>query len=812
MNVYSRPFVWKVAIVDKRYWEKLELPAVLARLAEHTSFSSGRDRAQSLEPSTDLEEIRRRQQETTEARRLLSVRSDLTLGGAHDLIPFVERTLRGARLVPAELLDVRDTLRRAGILRRSLLKAKDEYPMLSSLAYQLESCPEVTAQVEHCISERGDVLDRASPELGRVRSELSVAHDRLMDKLNRMLTNSQYANYIQEAYITQRDGRFVIPIKSDSRGRIPGLVHDQSASGATSFIEPLATVELNNRYRELQLSEQREVERILLMLSGLVADSAEAIQVTVETLAELDLILARAKYADSIRATMPEMVPFAPMGGGAARRHPGSAIDLLQARHPLLDPRTVVPIDFRLDDDYFVVLVTGPNTGGKTVALKTVGLLALMAQCGLHLPVAEGSRLTVFEHICADIGDEQSIEQSLSTFSSHMTHIIDILGTVDDRSLVLLDEVGAGTDPVEGAALAQSLLTHLVQRRVTTMATTHYAELKMYAHDTPGVANAHVEFDLQSLAPTYRLHIGLPGQSNAFAIAERLGLPSPVVRRARGLVSSHHLDAERFLEQIKETQTQAAQAHAEVEKARTESQTLTAELRTRLAEIERERERVLRQARDQAAEELAAVRRELRAAQRRLAAMPAARSDLKAIEDGLEAIAARDAQDAPVEPVVSVPTHVADGDEIHVGDTVWVADLNATGDVLAIEEGAVEVQVGAFRVRTRPTSLELRHRPAEQDVDSQESEIKVPPAPAVSLELHLRGLRVEEALPELERYLDDAYRAQAPFVRIVHGKGTGALRKAVHGFLRGNPLVESFRTGQEGEGDTGVTVVKFAHS
>jgi DNA mismatch repair protein MutS2 len=801
--------------MEKQYWEKLELPAILSRLAAYASFSAGKALARALTPSADLEEVCRRQRETDQARRLLDVKSDLTLGGAHDLIPFVENALRGARLLPPDLMDVRDTLRRAHILRRSLLKSEEQFPLIAAYAYQLQSCPDLIDEIERCISERGEVLDRASPELSRIRAELGVAHDRLMDKLNRILADPQYASHLQEAYITQRDGRFVIPVKSDAKGRLPGLVHDQSASGATSFVEPLATVELNNRYRELQLAEEREVERILLVLSGLVADSAEAIQCTVEALAQLDLIFARAKYAESTRSTMPEMVPFAPQQQGKRSRvteaHPGSEIDLRQARHPLIDSRLVVPIDVHLGDDYFIVVITGPNTGGKTVSLKTVGLLALMAQCGLHLPVAEGSRLTVFEHICADIGDEQSIEQSLSTFSSHMSHIIHILETVNDRSLVLLDELGAGTDPIEGAALAQSLLTHLRQRRITTLATTHYAELKMYAHETSFVTNAHVEFDVETLSPTYRLHIGLPGHSNAFAIAERLGLPGPIVRRAQGLVSSSHLDTERFLAQIKETRSQTERAHAEVEETRAESQQLVSDLRSRLAGIDREREEILRQAREQAAQELDHVRRELRAVQRRLAIMSTSRADLGEIEKTLDDLAP---STAPVEPAAISPVpDVAAPAEIEVGDTVWVADLNATGEVLGLDGEAAEVQVGAFRVRTRLSSLELRHKaPKRPAAEADEAGIAVPATPAVSLELHLRGMRVEEALPLVEKYLDDVYRAQAPFARIVHGKGTGALRKAVREFLRGYPLVESFRSGVEGEGDTGVTVVKLVHS
>ena len=790
------------------YWQKLELPAVLGRLAEYTSFSAGTELALALTPSTDAREVGYRQEETTEARALMSIKPDLKLGGVHDLRPFVENAMRGARLLPQDLLNIRDTLKQADVLRRSLLRSEDQFPSLAGIARQLEPCPTVVDEISRCIDDRGEVVDHASPELARIRSELKVAYDRLMDRLNRFVAGSEYAKYLQEGYITQRDGRYVLPIKSDFKGRIPGLVHDRSASGATLFIEPLATVDLNNQWRELQLAEEREVERILLALSSLVADSAVAIRMTVEALAALDLILARGKYADAIRATMPEIVSFQPRRLKDKERelaHPGSVIDLRQARHPLLDPKTVVPIDVDLSGDDFIVVITGPNTGGKTVSLKTVGLMALMAQCGLHLPVQEGSRLTVFEHVCADIGDEQSIEQSLSTFSSHISHIIDILRTADDRSLVLLDELGAGTDPVEGSALAQSMLIHLLQRRITTFATTHYPELKVFAENTPGIVNACVEFDLETLAPTYRLTIGLPGYSNAFAIARRLSLPEPIVRRAQGMVSTQHQDTERFVAQIKENQAQTTQVLKEAEKARADAEARASELRSRLADIEKERQAILSQAREQAAEELRQVRHDLREIQRELAMKGADHADFSQIESRLRAL---DQQEAPLQPIfpeLRAPTVAA-----AVGDTVWVPDLNTTGQVLALDGEAAEVQVGAFRVRTRQASLELRHKAAVEPAEGDDAEVAMPPSPPVNLELHLRGMRVDEALPRLEKYLDDAYRSQAPFVRIVHGKGQGVLRKVVHEYLRDHPLVASFRSGSEGEGDTGVTIVKFA--
>ena len=824
-----------------RYQQTLELPAILARLAEHASFSAGKERALALAPSPDMDEVVHRQQETSEARHLLDIKPDLRLGGVHDLRPLVDAASRGARLLPHDLLNIRDTLDSTRRLKRSLLNLDDPLPHIADIAVRFDHCPELLSEIERCINDAGQVEDHASPTLARLRGELKVAYDRLMDRLNRILNNPKNARALQEGYITQRDGRYVIPIKNDFKSRIPGLVHDQSASGVTLFIEPMATVDLNNRWREIQLAEQHEVERILSVLSSLVAEQGEPVRATVEALADLDLALAKAKYSYTVRGIMPEIVPLRPRWKRRRRRgrdadnpslargdemlHPGSVLELRQARHPLLDPRSVVPIDFHLTGDDHAVVITGPNTGGKTVALKTVGLLTLMAQCGLHLPADEGSRLTVFEQVCADIGDEQSIEQSLSTFSSHMTRIIEMLEDADERSLILLDELGAGTDPLEGAALAQSLLMELLGRQITVLATTHYAEVKVFAEQQPGIVNASVEFDVQTLAPTYRLTIGVPGQSNAFAIATGLGLPAHIVDRARDLVSADHLEAEQFLVRIKQTQAETAQARKEAQQANATAQKVAAELRERLANIEQERTQTINEARAQAAQELEAMRKELRALRRQMAILGAGGSpsrkspsgaqdrDLADVESTLETLADRLAPPEPARPSpgeLNVPGTAQQ--TIEVGDTVWVPALDATGEVLALEGSAAEIQMGAFRVRTRRAPLQLRRKGPAPTTAESEPRVVAPYAPPVRAELHLRGLRVDEAIPRLEKYVDDAYRAQAPFVRIVHGKGTGTLRKMVHQFLREHPFVSSYRLGEQGEGGTGVTVVKFVES
>jgi DNA mismatch repair protein MutS2 len=605
--------------VNLKHLSTLEFPKVLDHLATYASFSAGEEKIRALAPATDLREIRWRLETTSEARTLLDVKSNTTLGGTHDIRPLAEVAQRGAVLQPTELLDVCDTLVAARTLHRVLTKLESQFPRLAAIAGRIQLCPEAIEQIDRCLDERGNVRDNASPELARIRREARIAHDRLQDKLQNIIHSPQNAPFLQEPLITQREGRYVIPLKADFKGRIRGIVHDVSASGATIFIEPLSVVELNNTWRELQLAEQQEVHRILAGLSALIADHAAEIVQTVEALADLDLAFAKAKYAEAVNAAIPELMPGRP------------AIRFLGARHPLLDQKTVVPIDVVLDDEAsarsaeptHVLVITGPNTGGKTVSLKTVGLLTLMAQAGLHLPVEPGSALSPFEAVYADIGDEQSIEQNLSTFSSHLTNILSFLDQADERSLVLLDELGAGTDPAEGAALARALLDHFRSRGATTFVATHYPELKAYAQLTPGVCNACVEFDPETLSPTYKLTIGLPGRSNAFAIAQRLGLPRGLVEAARDMVSPEDLHAEDMLADLHRLRLQEVQARDAANEARTEANKLARDLRERLAAIEQERRDVLEQAREEATTELEVLRKEVRALRNRLQATAA---------------------------------------------------------------------------------------------------------------------------------------------------------------------------------------------
>ncbi len=791
--------------MDQKHLNTLDFPQVLARLAQHTSFSAGTELALTLQPSPVFAEVERRLRETREARYLLDTHGGLALGGVHDVRPLTGLARRGGILSPADLLDLHSTLRVGGRVRRTLARLQQEVPLLADIAARIEPCEPLVHEIERCISDAGEVVDHASEKLAHIRRELRTAHERLLEKLNRILTNPRYAGYLQEALVTQRGGRYVIPIRAEFKGRIPGIVHDTSASGATLFIEPLSAVEMGNRWRQLQIEEQKEVERILAQLSARVGDLADELAWTVEALAELDLITAKARYAHALAATEPQIVPFRQ---AANARHPGSTLDLRQARHPLLDPHKVVPIDVYLDDD-FILVITGPNTGGKTVSLKTVGLMVAMAQSGLHLPVAEGSALSVFEQVYADIGDEQSIEQSLSTFSAHLTNIVYILRHANERCLVLLDELGAGTDPVEGSALARAILSHLLERRITTLVATHYSELKAFAHTTPGVENASMEFDLETLSPTFRMQIGLPGRSNAFAIADRLGLDPGIVQAAQALVSPEELQTESLLQEIQQAHRQAILARDEALLAQRRVAEQERRLAARLAAIEGERTAILAEARAEARRELAAVRQEIDALRAELAER---RRQPTMVEEWLEQARTRlaEKEKAAAPPPPPPPAEeIALPGEIAVGDTVWVAGLGTSGQVTALEGDTAEVQVGSFRARVPRQGLERRvYRKAPEP---QAPRILLGEAPASpGIELDLRGQRVEEALPRLDKYLDDAFLAGLPFVRIIHGKGTGALRQAVRQQLRSHPLVKSHRPGEEGEGGSGVTVAYLA--
>ncbi|HET7011436.1 MAG TPA: endonuclease MutS2 [Anaerolineales bacterium] len=788
--------------MDEKSLEILEWPKVLDRLEAHAAFSASKDLARHLRPSPDLTEIRVRQAETAEARRLLEARSGLTIGGAHDVRPDAEAARRGLVLEPQTFLGIKSTLIAAREVQRLLERVREAYPVLAARADELKPAPGLVDAITRVLDEYGEVRDQASEKLAEIRVGLRAARERLLAKLDRIIHDPKLAPMLQDPIVTQRDGRFVVPLRAEFKGRIKSLIHDQSSSGATLFVEPLSVVDLNNEMRELELAERDEVRRILAELSALVGGQAEAVSSTVAALAMIDLALAKARYAERLEAARPEFVDFGPT---ANRPHPGSRLHLGQARHPLLDPSSVVPMDIVLDEDTYALVITGPNTGGKTVALKTAGLLVAMAQAGLALPALTGSRLTPYDNILADIGDEQSIEQSLSTFSSHIANILHILQAASPHSLVLLDELGAGTDPQEGSALARSILQALLERGVTTLVATHYPELKLFAHNTPGVRNASVEFDLASLRPTYRLMVGLPGRSNALAIAERLGLDRQVIERARQMVAPEEIDAQGLLDEIQRSRDDARRERSSALAEHERGRKVRAELEARLAAIDEERKGILEAARRETEEQVEALRGELDELRRRMTASRLPLEAVDQVEQELEDLAESLPESEAETSAPSLPVR-----EIKAGDRVRVASLGMDGTVVEIGEGQVEVLMGRLRLRVRPDELTEpqaeRHMP-RRDTRAEPADMAIAAPP---LEIDVRGQTVEEALDALERRLDAAFLAGLPFIRVIHGKGTGRLRQAIRQTLRRNPYAASFESGSESEGGEGVTVVRLA--
>jgi DNA mismatch repair protein MutS2 len=812
----------------------LEFPKILARLADHTAFSAGRELALALQPSNEPAVVAQWLQETREALQLVISRATIQFGGAHDVRPQISHARIGATLRPEDLLAIRDTHTRARTIRRTLTRLAADAPRLAAIARQLQDDSRAADEIARCVNDRAEVVDHASPELARIRRELKVTQARLLEKLQRMIGSSDYGKYIQEPIITQRSGRYVIPVKADSKGRVQGLVHDQSASGATVFVEPLATVELNNELRELQIKEQKEVERILAELTAHVAEEGDAIVASVEALAELDLAFAKAYYAEALRAREPLISTKGNKGNSGdiqgdkgdapspliSPNFPQSPLILINARHPLLNQETVVPISLQLDAQTRILVITGPNTGGKTVTLKTTGLLVLMAQAGLFVPASDGTTLPILDDVFADIGDEQSIEQSLSTFSSHIRNVVEFLREARERSLVLLDEVGAGTDPAEGSALAQAILEHLRTHHIMALVATHYTELKLYAHSTAGVKNASVEFDVETLRPTYRLTVGLPGRSNALAIAERLGLDKQIIEAARARVAGEQLEADALLADLKQARETAETQQRAAEQARREAHHLEREWRERLKQFEEEKHELINKLRRDAEQEMELVRAELTEVRKRLHHARIA-ADFTAEQRKLDELAQH------VEPLMEAQTPTArrEPETFTVGESVWIASLNQRGEILALSPHEAEAQVGSVRMKLRLAQLEKYEGQAPTQSYRQQQDAAVlgakaaqraalravsPNAPTeLSSELHLRGMRAEEAVIELEKYLDDAYLAGQARVRVVHGKGTGALRKAVRALLEQHSLVASFRAGERHEGEDGVTIVEL---
>ncbi len=793
-----------------RHWVKLEFPEILKRLSRYTDFSGGEALALELEPVFFLREAQELLALTSEARALLDAHPDFALGGVRDIRPMVVRAQHGITLQPVELLEVRSTLIGAERVRRVVSRLVSQFPMLADIASRICALPGLADAIARVLDDRGEVRDSASPELSSIRRELRVTQDRVQDRLRRLISSADVAPYLQDALITRREGRFVIPVQADFKGHVQGIVHDRSSSGATLFMEPTQVVELNNALRELKLAEEEEIIRLLHMLSANVGQAADEIGHTLDALANLDLVMARARYAEALMATAPILVdvPKTPPAPEGDNLNPGSVVRLKGARHPLIDPAHVVPVSIDVEPDTHVVVITGPNTGGKTVSLKTVGLLTLMALSGMHIPVDAGSELSCFEEVYADIGDEQSIEQSLSTFSSHLTNILSFLDHVDHHALVLLDELGAGTDPAEGSALARALLDAFRRRRCTIFVATHYPELKLYAHNTPGVQNASMEFDVETLAPTYRLTIGLPGRSNAFAIAQRLGMPQSIVKRAQGMISGEELRAEDMLTDLHNLRIQEVVARDAVRDAQQEVEALRKQLRERLAKIDVERRAVLSQAEATAEAEVEALRSELRSMRTKMLLTPVSNAvpALSAMEEELEALETAVTGPEPlVQDVVSLPVN-AEVRDVQRGDVVTLLSLGIEGIVLDADAEEVAVQAGSIRTRVPRSAVALVQRAAAPRAES--AGISMPPRSASpGVQIDLRGQTVEEALERLERHIDEAAMASLPWVRIVHGKGTGKLRQEVRRHVAHHPLISSYEIAPQSEGGEGATII-----
>ena len=763
---------------------RLELPAVRRLVAERTALVPGRELAAALFPTSDLREADRLQDETEAARNLLRASPAAGLRGARDIRDALRRARLGGALDPEQLIAVADTIRAA----ERLFADVRPYPPLAARARFARPPADVAAAIENAIGPTGEVLDRASARLGSLRANLRAAQARLQQRLDGLVRSPDLLRLLQDPIVTQRGGRYVVPVKAEHRSAVKGIVHDQSASGQTVFIEPLEIMEANNDLREAELAEKLEVERILDELSRRIERSAEDLDATMGALAALDLILAKALYADTLEATRPEL-------------NAEGILDLVEARHPLLiEQGNVVGIDVRLGGEFRVLVITGPNTGGKTVTLKTIGLLTAMAACGLAIPADRG-RVPVVRRIFADIGDEQSIAQSLSTFSSHLRNVVATLADAERGDLALLDEVGAGTDPDEGAALAMAVLETLLERGVLVAGTTHYPELKAFALNTPGVRNASMEFDANTLRPTFRLRIGLPGASNAFAIAERLGLDKAVLGRADTHLSELHRSLERTLMEAERQRTELDSALEEARLAAADAAEVKTEAE-RLADRTRDdAQRALRRARAEADELLLQARRALgqaeeardRAAKRNL--VDEARAALA------EAEAARSAATPATAPRATIP--------IAVGAPVLIEGVAEPGTLLAVDDrGMADVAAGALRLRV--PAVQLRPAPeAEATPLRSDRPIVHGSAASVPLQLDLRGARAEEALAMLDRYLNDAAVAGVARLRIIHGKGTGALRTAIREALAGHPLVRSHEPAGPSEGGDGATIVSL---
>lgn len=792
-------------VMNQKALSSLEYPKIIERLIEKASSPMGKELCRKLQPSTDINKIRLMQTQTKDALTRLFQKGSVSFGSVKDIRGSLKRLEIGSSLGIMEILSVCALLENTSRVKAYSRGDRSDLPSdsLDSMFEQLAPLTPLSSEIRRCILSEDEISDDASPALRQVRRNMKVTNDRIHTQLSG-LVNGNARTYLQDSVITMRNGRYCIPVKAEYKGQVPGMIHDQSSTGSTLFIEPMSVVKLNNNMRELELQEQKEIEIILAGLSEQIAEEREAIALNLELMVQLDFIFARAGLAMDMNGSEPVF-------------NEEGRVLLKKARHPLIPKKKVVPIDIRLGDDFDLLIITGPNTGGKTVSLKTVGLLTLMGQAGLHIPALDRSELAIFHEIYADIGDEQSIEQSLSTFSSHMTNIVSFLEKANSCSLVLFDELGAGTDPTEGAALAISILSYLHDKGIRTMATTHYSELKVYALSTPGVENACCEFSVETLRPTYRLLIGIPGKSNAFAISSKLGLSDQIIERAKEQISEQDESFEDVLSSLEENRVTIENERLEIARYKEEIKTLKAQLESRQEKLDAQRDRILRQANEEAHKVLEEAKEYADQTMKLFHKFQKNNVDTSAVERERQELRKRmnkAEKNMSDRQETKKPKKQLTAKDIRPGDSVKVLSMNLKGTVGSRPDskGFLFVQMGIIRSKVHLSDLELVDEPVITTPSLQKTgagKIRMSKSASVSTEINLLGRTVDEAIAELDKYLDDAYIAHLKSVRVVHGKGTGALRKGIHDYLRRQKHVSSFRLGEFGEGDAGVTIVDF---
>ena len=792
--------------MNEKVIKVLEYDKIINKLKDRASSQPGKELAAVLKPSDNFEEVKQLLKETTDAVICILRKGSPPLGGIHDIRSFLKRAEAGGMLTPGELLKIADVLRVSRKLKGYIPQDKielEETNTIYLLCSSLGTNKTLEDRLSQAIESEDELSDYASPALATIRRNIRRMQDTIKDKLNSIIRSAKNRKFMQDAVVTLRGDRYVVPVKAEYRSFFPGLVHDMSQSGATIFIEPMAVVEANNEIRQLRNKEEREIERILTELTGEVADISEMLTENVSLLAHIDFAFAKARLSLDIKGVEPVL--------NKERR-----IAIKKGRHPLIEPDVVVPVDISLGEDFSTMVITGPNTGGKTVTLKTTGLFVLMTQAGLHIPAAENSEMCVFRKVFADIGDEQSIEQSLSTFSSHMTNIVSILKEVDEDSLVLFDELGAGTDPTEGAALATAILDRLTKRRIRTMATTHYSELKLYAMTTPGVQNACCEFDVETLRPTYRLLVGIPGKSNAFSISKRLGLDESIIEEAKNFLTGEDIQFEELLSDIQKNRLEAEKEREQAAITKREIERLKEAAKEQKQKIEDEKETIIKKAREEARRILANARREADGMMEKLKELEKAYHQKNLDNEMMELKQRMRQQINELDERIAGSVLPRKGfakppENLKAGDTVKIINLNQRGTVLEEpdKDGNVLIQAGIMKIKMHITQLRLIDEQQEIMDNIQNTRVSGVKSGNVGLELDIRGYNIEEARVRIDKYIDDAVIAGLHEVSVIHGKGTGALRKGVHEFLKNHPHVKSFRLGKYGEGETGVTVVKL---